>query len=136
MYEHVLPRDLFNEAKLLKCLGQLALIIHDGKDKNNVRVPDLEICNPDESREGFIIDLDVNTGQLYCSNLVFCFKGVPLSLGTFYNSTSPYPIYFEVPCEDGNLYEGLVFNDDGTLHDLFIAFMKDFKPLDNTDDEY
>lgn len=30
-YRRVLPRDLFNEAKLLKCLGQLSLMIHDGK---------------------------------------------------------------------------------------------------------
>ena len=29
-YTRVIPRDLFNEAKLLKCVGQLALLIHDG----------------------------------------------------------------------------------------------------------
>lgn len=29
-YSRVLPRDLFNEAKLLKCMGKLTLAIEDG----------------------------------------------------------------------------------------------------------
>jgi hypothetical protein len=29
-YNRVIPRDLFNESKLLKCFGQLALLMHDG----------------------------------------------------------------------------------------------------------
>ena len=28
-YTRVLPRDLFNEAKLMKCMGLLTLLIHD-----------------------------------------------------------------------------------------------------------
>ncbi len=34
-YTRVIPRDLFNEAKLLKCIGRLVLLIHDG-DHNNI----------------------------------------------------------------------------------------------------
>ena len=35
-YERVIPRDLFNEAKLLKCVGLLVLKIHDGENPANV----------------------------------------------------------------------------------------------------
>lgn len=45
-YQRVIPRDLFNEAKLLKCLGRLSLFIHDGKSP-----PILKVRNrrPDEA---------------------------------------------------------------------------------------
>lgn len=31
-YQREIPRDLFNEANLLKCLGQISLIAHDRPD--------------------------------------------------------------------------------------------------------
>ena len=52
-YRRVLPRDLFNEAKLLKCLGQLALIIHDGQDSAGQTVQGLLFMHVDEMDLGF-----------------------------------------------------------------------------------
>lgn len=108
-YTRVIPRDLFNEAKLLKCLGQLALLIHDG-----VKIPrGLSIEHADPT-EGFRIEQDGSDGSLYCANLcVFC-NGCAISLRTPLNSKDAYPLWFTVGEE-----EGRVFNEDGTLSDEF-----------------
>jgi hypothetical protein len=104
-YKRVIPRDLFNEAKLLKCLGQLSLIIHDG-----VGVPrglSLEHENPEE---GFRIEQDDSTGAIYCSNLECFFGGRLIGLRSPLNSKEAYPLQFVL--EDD---EGSVFNANGML---------------------
>lgn len=109
-YMRVIPRDLFNEAKLLKCLGQLALIIHDG-----VGVPrGLALTHDDAEAAGFQIEQDQGTGALYCVNLELTLKGQLIALHSPYNSKAAYPLQFIL---DDN--EGAVFADDGTLSDEF-----------------
>lgn len=49
-YGRVIPRDLFNEAKLLKCMGQLCLRIH-----NNDNLP--AKMSADHDGSPFKIDL-------------------------------------------------------------------------------
>jgi hypothetical protein len=110
-YTRVIPRDLFNEAKLLKCLGQLALIAHDGHDGKR-SVTSLRVDFDDDG--GFIIDQRPEDGGLYATNLSVTIRGKTIEVYSAYNSKSAYPLLFSLRDEEGE-----VFNDDGTLADEF-----------------
>lgn len=103
-YQRVIPRDLFNESKLLKCLGQLALIIHDG-----TRYP--MTLEHDSCDAGFIIAQDDSTGALYCDNLSLFCAGRLIGLKSPYNDKNTYPLQFNLWEGD----EGPVFTDKGQL---------------------
>lgn len=118
-YSRVLPRDLFNEAKLLKCLGQLFLAYHDGKFVHEVAFEHTD------AESGFVIARDDDNNELYCQNLQFFVKTKSttdpqreVSLQSPYNSKSPYPLVAHC-----NVYESPVpvFKDDGTFDDDFVA---------------
>lgn len=115
MYCRVIPRDLFNEAKLLKCVGQLALLIHDGK------VPGLKMEMLCPESDGFVIDQDNFNGNLFLSDAEFSFDGKAFIIGSRYNSKSPYPLEFsdtsDCPCV------GDVFDDSGNLTIEFKEFL-------------
>lgn len=115
-YMRVIPRDLFNESKLLKCLGQLSLIAHDGLDCRRQRVERL-IVEFEEGLEGdpFMIEQNEMSGALYCRTLRVEVNGRLVSVASTYNSKSPFPL-----CFGDN--EEPVFNDDGSLSDEFLAF--------------
>lgn len=117
-YYRVIPRDLFNEAKLLKCLGQLALVIHD-----RVKVPRGLSLHHFAEDEGFRIEQDENSGALYCTNLECSSCAGDVSLSLPYNSKDAYPLRFVRDEET----EGRVFNEDGTLSDEFRAAMEGAK---------
>jgi hypothetical protein len=63
-YNRVIPRDLFNEAKLLKCLGQLCLLIDKGQ------CPGLSVVQPPCDNNAFRILQDQSDGSIYVSNRV------------------------------------------------------------------
>jgi hypothetical protein len=63
-YLRVIPRDLFNEAKLLRGLGKIALMIHD----NNLPYV---TCNHEDERAGFKIVQNPSDGSISVSNLHF-----------------------------------------------------------------
>ena len=114
-YLRVIPRDLFNEAKLLKCLGKLSLLIHDGAN-----VPKgLLLDHLTEENEGFEICQNESDGSLYVSNLELTHKGRTIGLRCPYNHKGAYPL--QLCFEDE---EGSVFNDDGSLSDEFQALLK------------
>ena len=114
-YRRVLPRDLFNEAKLLKCLGQLSLMIHDGKCE-------LRVEHSDELWPGFVISQDESDGGIEVVNLVFSTpNGTELRLKTGLNARESYPLFCELP--DGDELE--VFTEDGTLRQEFLRRIKD-----------
>lgn len=107
MYLREIPRDLFNESKLLKCLGQLALLIHDG-----VTIKGLEARH---SGTEFRIDQRQCCGGLYVGRgLIFVVKSTILELYSIYNSKSGYPLVCMTP--DGEIH---VFYDDGALTEEF-----------------
>ncbi len=115
-YDRVLPRDLFNEAKLLKCMGQLALLIHEGKGRkwklNMEHITD----QPEES--GFVICQNLATGGLYVDNLCLQFRGSDIPVECDYNSKRPYPLVVMHPtclCD--------VFDDDGTFSQAFKDYL-------------
>lgn len=115
-YQRVIPRDLFNESKLLKCIGQLALIIHDG-----VNVPrELKLSHDDSDYAGFQIEQNQDSGALYCANIQMTFAGQPIELALPYNSKEPYPLNYVVNDDD----DGRVFTDEGKLSHGFLVSLK------------
>lgn len=116
MYHRVIPRDLFNEAKLLKCLGQLALFIHDGVDNKGQKVPSSLTIQHDG--EPFHTHQNPNSGDLYCETIAVLVNDNPISVCSAYNNKRPYPLLVEDD-EDG----GFVFEDDGSLSEWFLDFI-------------
>ena len=116
-YQRVIPRDLFNEAKLLKCLGQLSLLVHDGKC-------DLHVKHDEHSSmvygNSFEIDQHPEDGSVYCTNLQFYAAGRCLDLRSSLNSREPYPLLLCDEDED----EVEVFDDDGSLTEDFLQTIK------------
>lgn len=111
-YVRVIPRDLFNEANLLKCLGALWIKLDD-------RVP-ADVARMTEDVEGpFLIEQDPSTGALECVNVQLALHGRPARLTRPLNSRAPWPLYLE-PALDGAWFDPVaVFTDDGDLTDEF-----------------
>lgn len=119
-YTRVLPRDLFNEAKLLKCLGQLSLVLHDGVGVD----PDwrLILTHDDGDGPGFNIRQRNDDGGLWCKNLYLMTGPHFITLYTAYNSKEPFPLYFEL-----QNFDGAVFTDGGKFTSDFIEALDAFK---------
>ena len=109
-YQRVLPRDLFNEAKLLKCMGRLTLLIHDRQTPVKM---DFE-----ENGEPFIIDLMID-GSLTITNLKIFINGEKYLFKTTINCKSNYPLFLY-----RDLVEYLVFDEAGKFDNDFIEFCK------------
>jgi hypothetical protein len=107
-YTRVIPRDFFNEAKLLKCMGQLALKILDRQLPDGI---DIVI---EESGEPFNIELSED-GALFISNYGITINNNPAFIGSTYNSKAPYPLFVCVDYE-----ETQVFDDSGNFTTDFI----------------
>lgn len=112
MYDRVIPQDLFNEAALLKCLGQLALLIHDGLAPKGLTV----VHEGDEFRIG----QNSSDGSFTVTSRLDYYAGsTRLILSSPLNSRRPYPLTCfardtEVP----------VFEDDGTLSPEFVELVE------------
>lgn len=107
-FTRVIPRDLFNEAKLLKCIGQLVLHVHEGQ------VSGLSF---EHDGDPFQIEQCEADGSLYVTNVRFAGdNGQEVNVGTVYNSKEPYPLY---TAEDGIP----VFTDDGKPHPVFVEWL-------------
>jgi len=113
-YIRVLPRDLFNEANLLKCLGQLWIAV-DGK------APAAQF-DVEAVEEGFWIDQDPNDGSLRVVNLPFSMGGRNALLTRPLNSREPWPLYISFP-EYPEIDTTAVFNEDGSLSHEFTLLM-------------
>ncbi len=109
-YKRVIPRDFFNEAKLLKCMGQLALKILDGLTPCEITI--------EETGQPFNIELS-QEGSLFVSNYRAMVKDTFCFFKTTYNSKEPFPLYCEYDYTD---YQ--VFDDKGEFHEEFIEFIK------------
>jgi hypothetical protein len=121
-----MPRDLFNEAKLLKCLGRLTLLIHDGL------AGPLRVRHRAPSR-GFKIARYDGDGGLYVVNLAFYAKRgprrrEPVHVKSVLNSRAAYPLVFSSrSVRRGDPWDGAaeadVFTDAGGLSAEFAAFL-------------
>ncbi len=110
-YVRVLPRDLFNEAKLLKCIGQIALLVHDRK------ISGLQVVAG--RCFGFIVEQDESDGSIGVANVDFRDPaGRLVHFRTRMNSQAPYPVVMTYLSED---YEPLNEHGEWVLpDDLFL----------------
>lgn len=113
-YIRVIPRDLFNEAKLLKCFGQLALKVLDGL------VPEGLVISIDENGEPFQIEL-ADDGYLFIANYETTVNGQPVVFRSLYNSKSNWPFYCTLSEGD----EVAVFDERG---EFTLEFVENFIP--------
>jgi hypothetical protein len=114
-YRRVVPRDLFNEAKLLKCLGKIAIGILDGK------LGEFELeekfTNPENGFE--IVQND--DGDIMCENYRV-FKGdEELYLFTRLNSKANWPLM----TIDHNAEYIDVMDDDGKFTNDFLTYLSE-----------
>lgn len=111
-YTRVIPRDFFNEAKLLKCMGILSLKILDSQLPEGIEI---EI---EENYDPFEVNL-TDDGILFVSNYNVVINGTPVFVGTRYNSKSNLPFVLVV---DYTEYE--IFSEEGKFTDEFIEIAK------------
>ena len=113
MYKRVVPRDLFNEANYIKCIGQLALIKHD--NEINSKLFELKTNLYEEFGSNLTINLD---GDLFDLNTSLIIKNQDYTVYRSANSRNNFPIYIS------DEKEGLIniFNEYGALDLEFIEF--------------
>jgi hypothetical protein len=124
-YQLVIPRDLFNHAKVLKCYGQLGLAILDGVLKG-VSTPEGLSIEQEDSEAGFNIEQNRDSGALYVSNLEVYYQGSLLDLEVPYNSKEVYPLMYVE--EDDS---GYVFLEDGSFSSSFLEYLEE---INNSED--
>lgn len=111
-YKRVLPRDLFNEAKLLKCMGRLCLLIHD--DMIPVKMEKIEDFNC-----SWTIGL-CDDGYLIIKDLEIYVKGKRIYFRTVVNSKEGWPLFAHDPA---TCCEYRVFNERGVWDREFLEFV-------------
>lgn len=115
-YWRVIPRDLFNEADLLKCLGKLW-----------VRLDDLHrhgAAFSDDPLPEFDVDQNAGDGSISVSNIAFRVHGIRCILFRPLNARSPWPLYVR-PAAGEEFEELRVFDTegDGRLSAEFLALI-------------
>ena len=114
-YARVIPRDLFNEASLLKCLGKLALEL----DRRRTAA---ELDEDELKADPFDIRQDQSDGSISVMNLPFKVRGVPFRLSRPLNSREPWPLWCESPfaCDEEEVE---VFTAEGELSPAFLQLI-------------
>lgn len=111
-YRRVMPRDLFNEANLLKCYGQLALLLHD-RPIEGVRLQhDGGAFEP--------LQLESDGSLTLWPSVMLVAQGEHLRLHRPLNSREAWPLY-ATSAEDE---EEPVFTDDGQFTEGFCRMMQ------------
>lgn len=98
-YNRVIPRDLFNEANLLKNLGQLQLLIHDN------RVDGIPF-KVEFDGQPFNIQQNPHDGSISVANYRVFLEGEELLLYTPLNSRDRYPLLADYRGETYYLFNG------------------------------
>jgi hypothetical protein len=109
-YRRVIPRDLFNEASLLKCLGRFWIETERFQPKH---------VTIEHDGEAFDVWQDESDGNLSVRNVEFYINGTPHHLRRRLNSREPWPLELH----DGEDYIP-VFTDDGALTAEILALIK------------
>jgi hypothetical protein len=110
MYHQVFPRDLFNNAKLIKCLGNLILRLEGSH---------IKITFDETLTENINIDRDISDGSIYATNIKFILgeNGDELRFSSPLNSRENYPLVMH-----WNWDEIEVFDDHGHFSDDFLVW--------------
>lgn len=114
-YRREIPRDLFNEANLLKCLGQLSLIALDRGRPETFRV-----THRGGGASGFDISQNLSDGSIYCANVQIIIRERLFEHRRPLNCREPWPLLvwpsFAHPDDaEGWQEETEAFEADGTL---------------------
>lgn len=110
-YVRVIPRDLFNEANLLKCYGRIYI---------NLEVLNFPEVSLVHAGDAFDIRQDESSGDLYVENVRLMVRGEPCRLQRRLNSRQPWPLYLIEEDDE----EWPVFNDDGSFSDEMMALLR------------
>ena len=115
-YKRVIPRDLFNESKLMVCVGKVYIALERGFK------PPITMEH-EHSEHGFEVCQDQTDGSLFIKNISFSVfsTGEPITHYLPYNSRLKCPLMFSMP--DGQDIK--VFEDDnggGFSEDLKLWF--------------
>ena len=105
-YRRVMPRDLFNEASLLKCYGLLVIVLGE--------VEHLRATLEQSDDMSFSIGQDPSSGAISIENVVFAIDGLPYGLERPLNSRRPWPLVVATG-PDPDFEEIDVFDDEGDL---------------------
>lgn len=109
-YTRVIPRDFFNDSKLLKCMGFLALHILNNTVPNNIHIK----IESEEKGEPFDIRMCDDT-FLCVSNYETFVNDENVLMKSKYNSKDNFNLYCEFEDEDY-----LVFDENGHFTKEFI----------------
>lgn len=102
-YKREIPRDLFNEAKLLKQLGKIELIInHTGPNKIGLK--------SEWDREPFDIRQDQGDGSIFVANYHLMLDGEEIHLYNPLNAREDWPMMARYKGEDYYM-----FNNKGEI---------------------
>lgn len=112
-YVRVLPRDLFNEADLLKCMGRLWIEL-DRLGTSRARIVEEDVPS-------FVIEQDDSDGSIYVSNVTFEVDGVVHRLRRPLNARRAHPLMDLGPDDDFDPIR--IFEDEGSLSDEFMAII-------------
>jgi len=112
-YRRVIPRDLFNEANLLKCLGHLYITLETTRSNAKFDVEDLPV---------FDIEQDANDGSISVANLPFSVDGRKVHLSRPLNTRAAWPLYLSRP-DDPDFDPIRVFEDTGFFTDDMLALI-------------
>ena len=94
-YKRVLPRDAFNEAKLLKCVGKLTMMIEDGE---------LPAWQYHYDGDAFNIVQDDSEGSISVANITFWRNKKQVCVFTPLNSKAAWPAFFRDGDDDYYLF--------------------------------
>lgn len=113
-YDRAIPRDLFNEAKLLKCIGIIALrIVND-------ELPDGIDIKIGETGEPFDIRQTVD-GDIYISNYIITVNNDKVIFATLLNNKSNFPLV----CYINDEIIEVLDDDTGSFSIEFIEYFKE-----------
>lgn len=105
-YHRVIPRDLFNEASLLKCYGQLWIALDNSRD---------HLATLEQADHGAFEILQGLDGDLSIDNVEFRVGGARYNLTRPLNSRRPWPLYVCGMADDSEFEPVEVFDDNGQL---------------------
>lgn len=118
-YTRVIPRDLFNEASLLKCLGQLWI--------KTERYQPIVLVH--HSSGAFRIGQNEDDGSISCHNVHLRIGDRAFDHRRPLNSREPWPLWVW-PVDDPDAEEVAVFDDSGELSGDFLTFIAEAKGED------
>lgn len=113
-YVRVIPRDLFNEADLLKCLGRLWILLAETRG-HNARLGDQE---SEHDGSAFEIAQDENDGSIYVINLPFMIGRMEFTPFRPLNSRNAWPLFIHHNFDDIR-----VFTEEGQFTPEFFGLI-------------